>query len=55
MEQNIQHFVSGTENQVSMIDIWQEKGYKSPDCVDDSDEEKDTRIARLIANGEADQ
>jgi len=27
MEQNMKHFADGTESQVTIADIWQEKGY----------------------------
>ena len=51
MEQNMKHFVLGTQNQVTIADIWQEKGYQSPDCDEDS-EATDKKMSWLVANGE---
>ena len=52
MEQKMKHFVLGTENQVTKADIWQEKGYQSPDCGEDHYETKDKKMTQEEAKGE---
>ena len=50
MDQDMKHFADGTENQVTITDIWQEKGYQSPDCGEDC-ELKDKKISWLKSKG----